>query len=218
VASSRELAFVIDHTVLRPSATERDVLSACDQATEYGFASLVVAPFYLPLIVPRLERSSVKPCTVVSFPFGAHMPLGKVDEARRYVGAGAGEIDVVMNIGAFLSGQRNVVEEEIKGLAEVCRGRAMFKLIIETAYLNAEQIAQATELAIEFGADFVKTSTGYAERGVTLEDIRTIKAVAGDRIGIKASGGIRTADFARELLDAGATRLGCSASVQIVRG
>ena len=213
----RELAGVIDHTVLRPSTSEQDVLRACDEAIEYGFACVVVSPFYLPLIVERLEHSPVKSCTVVSFPFGAHLPMGKVEEARRYVAAGAQEIDAVINIGAFLSRQYHVVEEEIKGLVEACRNRSIFKLIIETAYLDAKQISTATELAIRYGVNFVKTSTGYAERGVTLEDVAAIKGVAGDRIGIKASGGIKTGQFARALLDAGATRLGCSTSLEIIQ-
>ena len=217
VSWDQELASVIDHTILEASATERDVLRACDDASDFGFASLVVSPFYLPLILERLEDSQVKCCTVVSFPSGAHMPLGKVDEARRYVAAGAQEIDVVMNIGAFLSGQINVVEEEIKGLVQVCRGRSLLKLIIETAYLDPEQIAAATEMAIEHGVDFIKTSTGFAGRGVTLEDVTAIKTVAGNRIGIKASGGIKTGELARALLGVGATRLGCSASLEVIR-
>jgi deoxyribose-phosphate aldolase len=212
----RELAGVIDHTILKPSATERDVLMACDEAVRYGFACLVVAPFYLPVAVSRLQGSRAKVCTVVSFPFGAHMPMAKADEARRYINAGAEEIDAVMNIGAFLSGEHNVVQEEIKGLAAVCRDRAVFKFIIETAYLSPEQISTAAKLAGEFGVDLVKTSTGHAERGATTDDVRIIRVAVGDSVGVKASGGIKTAAFARELLEAGATRLGCSASVRVV--
>ena len=212
----RALAAAIDHTVLGADASDRDIELACDEAILYGFSSLVVHPFYLPTIVDRLHGTSVSPCSVVSFPFGAHMPLVKREEARRLIGAGAVEIDAVMNIAAFRSGHREFIEEEAKGLASVCQGAAVFKLIIETAYLDDRQIADAAQLAMEFGADFVKTSTGFASRGVTVRDIEVIKSVVGDRMGIKASGGIKTQPFARELLDAGATRLGCSSSLGVI--
>ena len=214
----RALAGAIDHTVLSAAAGERDILQACDDALRWGFSSVVVSPFYLPVTIERLAGSSVNACTVVSFPLGAHMPMEKAEEARRYVAAGAQEIDAVMNIGAYLSGERHVVEEELKGLVRACQDRAALKFIIETAYLDSRQIEELTTMVIERGVDFVKTSTGFASRGVTLEDVQTIKRVAGDRIGIKASGGIKTADFARSLLAAGATRLGCSSSLQIVGG
>jgi len=214
----RVLAGVIDHTVLGAAASESDIVQACADALEWEFSSVVVSPFYLPMAIERLAGSRVNACTVVSFPFGAHMPMAKAEEARRYVAAGAQEIDAVMNIGAYLSGERHVVDEELKGLVRACEDLAALKFIIETAYLDSGQIEELTTMVVERGVDFVKTSTGFASRGVTLQDIKTIKRVAGDRIGIKASGGIKTADFARSLLAAGATRLGCSASLQIVRG
>lgn len=212
----RTLAAAIDHTNLRADATDGDIEKACDEAIQYGFSSVVVQPFYLPMVVERLQGSPVKPCSVVSFPFGANMPLVKHEEARRLIGAGAIEIDAVMNIAAFRSGHHEFVEEEIKGLASVCRDGTVFKLIIETAFLDEGQIIEAARLAMRFGADFVKTSTGFASRGATVGDIEGIKSVVGDRVGIKASGGIKTQHFARELLDAGATRLGCSASLDVI--
>jgi deoxyribose-phosphate aldolase len=212
----RGLAGFIDHTVIKASTTEDDVLRACKDAVRYGFASVVVSPFYLPLIAERLRGSLVKTCTLVSFPLGAHAPEDKAEATRRYIGWGAQEIDVVMNVGAFLSGQHNVVEKEIISMASVCRGRAVFKLIIETGCLDERQIATATKLAVEHGADYVKTSTGFGGRGVTLMDVTIIKGVAGDKIGIKASAGINTPETARELLDAGATRLGSSASLDVI--
>ncbi|MDH3217111.1 MAG: deoxyribose-phosphate aldolase [Candidatus Krumholzibacteria bacterium] len=213
----RLLATAIDHTVLKADATESDVRAACADSQKYGFASLVVSPYYLPLAVSLLENSPVRSCTVVSFPLGAQEPSAKVDDTTRLLDAGAREIDVVMNIGAFLSGEHQVLVDEIAGIAEVCTERAVFKLIIETAYLSKVQITQATNAAVANGANFVKTSTGYAKRGVTLDDIRIIKSAAHSRIGIKASGGIRTAEFAHALLEAGATRLGCSESVEVVQ-
>jgi deoxyribose-phosphate aldolase len=212
----RGLAPFIDHTVIKATATEGQVLGACEDAIRYGLASVVVSPFYLPLIAERLRGSLVKTCTVVSFPLGAHAPEDKVEAAHRYIRDGAQELDVVMNVGAFLSGRQDVVKKEISGLAGACRGQAVFKLIIETALLDERQIAAATELAVVHGADYAKTSTGFGARGATVEDVQIIKRVAGDRIGIKASGGIKTPEAARALLDAGATRLGCSATLKVI--
>jgi deoxyribose-phosphate aldolase len=212
----RGLAGFIDHTMIKVSTTEGDVLRACTDAVHYGFASVVVSPFYLPLIAERLQGSLVKTCTLVSFPLGAHAPEDKAEAARRYIDWGAQEIDVVMNVGAFLSGQHNVVKKEVASVASVCRGRAVFKLIIETGCLDERQIATATGLAVEHGADYVKTSTGFGGRGATLMDVIIIKRVAGDKIGIKASAGITTPETAHALLEAGATRLGCSASLDVI--
>lgn len=212
----RTLAGIIDHTVIRVTTTEEDVMEACRVALDYGFASVVVAPFYLPLVAERLRGVVVKTCTIVSFPLGAHAPEDKAKAVDRYIGCGAQEVDVVMNVGAFLSERRDVVEKEIKDIARVCRKRAVFKLIIETACLNMEQIAAATRMAVEHGADYVKTSTGYGGGGATVEDVQVIRDIAKGRIGIKASGGIATAEAARALVKAGATRIGCSASLDVI--
>ena len=170
----------------------------------------------LPLIAERLQGSFVKTCTLVSFPLGAHAPEDKAEAARYTINRGAQEIDVVMNVGAFLSEQHDVVEKEIKSVARVCRGRAVFKLIIETGCLDVGQIAAATELAVEHGADYVKTSTGFGSGGATVEDVEVIRDVVEGKIGIKASGGIGTPEIAHKLLEAGATRLGCSASLDVI--
>ena len=211
------LAGFIDHTAIKVTTTEEDVVVACKNALDYGFASVVVAPFYLPLIAERLCGGVVKTCTIVSFPLGAHAPEDKAGAADRYIKLGAKELDVVMNVGAFLSGRRDVVEEEITSIARVCRRRAVFKLIIETACLSKGQIAAATRLAVEHGADYVKTSTGFGSGGATVEDVEAIRDAVEGKIGIKASGGIGTPEIAHKLLEAGATRLGCSASLDVIR-
>jgi deoxyribose-phosphate aldolase len=214
----RKLAGFIDHTVIKVTTTEEDVHRACKEALCFGFAGVVVSPYYLPLIVEPLRDSFVKTCTTVSFPLGAHVPEDKAEAADRYIRSGAQELDVVMNVGAFLSGRTDIVRKEILSIARVCRGRAVFKLIIETGCLGAGQIAEATRMAVRHGADYVKTSTGFGDRGATVTDVEIIKDVAGDEIGIKASGGITTPKNARALLEAGATRLGCSQSLDIIGG
>ncbi len=210
------LAAMIDHTVLGTTATDADIGSACAAAKLYGFAALVVSPYNVPRVVKELKGSGVRTCSVVSFPFGAHSPESKLDQARGLLEVGAEELDMVMNVGAFLSGEINTVRKEIACVASLCKGRACFKLILETAYLDPAQLVLATEIGVEGGVDFVKTSTGFAPRGASVEDIRAMKRVVGDRVGIKAAGGIRTRQFALSLVREGATRIGCSASADVV--
>lgn len=212
----RALAKVIDHTVLGASADESQVRAACDAARRYGFATVVAAPEFLRVLVRSLGGSGVRVCTVVSFPSGEDTPEGKVAAARRLIERGADELDVVMNVGAYLNGRRDLVRGEVEKLAALCRKRSVLKLIIETAKLTSDQIADAARLAADGGVDFIKTSTGTAARGVTVEDVTIIRRAIGEKARIKASGGIRTAAFARELLAAGADRLGCSASLDII--
>jgi deoxyribose-phosphate aldolase len=212
-----ELTAVIDHTVLGEAASEIDVRTACEQARHYKFAAVVVAPHYLPVIVRTLGGSGVHVCSVVSFPSGRLAPAAKASEASELIQGGADEIDAVMNVKAYLDGNTDVVREEIERIRVACGKRAVFKFILETSELNPEQIAEVTQFAVDGGVDFVKTSTGRAARGASVDDVRIISDAAGGRTRIKAAGGIRNADFARELLAAGASRLGCSASLDIIR-
>jgi deoxyribose-phosphate aldolase len=212
----KTIARVIDHTVLGAAVNEEHVARACEEARHYGFATVVAPPEFLRAMVRGLGGSGVRVCTVIAFPDGEGTPEDKVAAAKRLISRGADELDVVMNVGAFLGGRIEVVTEEIARLAEVCRKRAVLKLIIETPKLDAQQIVAAARLAADGGVDFVKTGTGTAGRGVTVEDVTLIRDAVAGKARIKASGGIRTAAFARELLDAGAHRLGTSASLQIL--
>jgi deoxyribose-phosphate aldolase len=212
----KELAGYIDHTNLKPHAIESDVVELCREVKTYGFKAAVVSPIYVPLAVEELAENKANVCTIVSFPLGAQFVGVKVEEASVAIESGTQEIDMVMNIGAFLSGRFDTVEEEVRRVSEVCKARAVLKVIIETAYLDPAEIERATEIVVTGGADFVKTSTGFAPSGARVEDVRIMKATAGDLAGIKAAGGIRTHAFAWELIEAGATRLGCSTSIDVV--
>jgi deoxyribose-phosphate aldolase len=214
----QDLASRIDHTLLTPTATSEDVRRACEASTQFGFAALVVHPYYVPMVARELQSTPVRVCSVVAFPFGAENDTQKAAASQHLIDAGAGEIDVVMNIGAFLSGDEAMVSREIASVVKACRrGRVVLKLIIETAYLSGLQIERAARLGVDGGVDFVKTSTGYGPRGASVDDVQRIRRVTGDAAGVKASGGIRTRKFALELLAAGATRLGCSTSLELVR-
>ncbi len=212
----RELARYIEHTNLKPEATEADIQRLCQEAKTYGFKCAIVSPYYVPFALSQLRGSDVCLGSVVSFPLGAHHPDAKVREAEDLITRGAQEIDMVMNIGAFLSGRWSVVEEEVRLVSSICKGRVILKVILETAYLDRSGIERATEIVSCSGADFAKTSTGLAPQGASAENVRIMRAVAGDRLGIKAAGGIRTRAFALELIEAGASRLGCSESIGVV--
>lgn len=213
---NKQLARLIDHTVLGKDAAEEDVRRGCREACRYRFAAIVVPPNFVDLAVRETGGKGVRVCSVVSFPSGEDASDDKLAQTEALLRAGADELDVVMNVPAFLSGRRDAVAQETSRITARCKGRALVKLIIETARLDPEQIALASVLGVEAGADFIKTSTGFAGRGATVEDVQLIKAAVDGRAGIKASGGIRTRAQAEALIAAGATRLGSSASVQIV--
>ncbi len=213
---NRDLARIIDHTILKPGATREDIRTACREACTYRFAAVVVPPCYVPLAVAETGGKGIPVCSVVSFPFGWDTRDEKLHQAEALLHSGADEIDVVMNVSMFLSGAVEAVEKETRDITALCKGRAVVKLIVETAYLDPSQIARASRLAVDAGVDFVKTSTGFASRGAAVEDILAIKSAVGDRAGIKASGGIRSREQAESLVQAGATRLGCSASLQVI--
>lgn len=215
--NSQQLASRIDHTLLRPDATRDQIRDLCAEARDYGFATVCVPPFFVPEAVGQLGGSRVGICTVVGFPLGYSVPTFKALEAERAVSDGATEVDMVLNVAAFKSGERRLCAEEIAAIVEICHdGGALVKVIIETALLTSDEIVAAGQLAARAGADFVKTSTGFAARGATVNDLHILRATLPDGIRIKAAGGIRTRAQAEALLAAGADRLGCSASVQIV--
>jgi len=212
----KQLARIIDHTILRPDATEDDIRRVCREACDYRFAAVVVPPCYVPLAVRATGGKGIRICSVVSFPFGWDAMEHKLQQTEALLKAGVDEIDVVMNITRFLSGDHAVVRKEAAEITALCGSEVAVKLIIETACLSEREIALAASLGVEGGARFIKTSTGYARRGATVDDIRVIKAAVEERAGIKAAGGIRTRAQAEALVQAGATRLGCSASVDVV--
>lgn len=213
----KEIARLIDHTLLKANATQEEIVKLCDEAKKYGFASVCVNPAYVSLCKQLLKDSNVKVCTVIGFPLGATTPTVKAIEAKEAIANGADEVDMVINIGALKSGNYQLVLDDIKAVREATRGKIL-KVIIETAYLTKEEKIKACELAKEAGADFVKTSTGFGPSGATAEDVALMRFVVGPRIGVKASGGIRSFEDAVKMIQAGATRIGASASVAIVRG
>jgi deoxyribose-phosphate aldolase len=213
------LAGAIDHTLLRPDASLADIDRLCDEALRHGFATVCVNGVHVRRCAEILEGSPVGVCSVIGFPLGAMAPEVKVYEARRAIEDGACEIDMVMNVGALKSGDDAFVRRDIAGVAELChRLGAKLKVILETGLLGDAEKVRACQAAKAAGADFVKTSTGFSKGGATVEDVALMRRTVGPRLGVKASGGVRTAEDARALVDAGATRIGASASVAIVQG
>jgi deoxyribose-phosphate aldolase len=208
----------IDHTLLKPEATKDEIVRLCQEAAANCFASVCVNPNWVALSAELLRESQVKVCTVVGFPLGAHVPDVKAYETRRAVQDGAREIDMVINIGALKSHDHALVERDIRAVVEACGPHVVSKVILEMVLLTTEEKIAGCTLAKAAGADFVKTSTGFAGGGATLEDVKLMKQVVGDDMGIKAAGGIRSQEDARAMIEAGATRLGTSASIKIVRG
>lgn len=217
-AVSREIAGLIDHTLLKPEATRDDILRLCREARQWGFASVCVNPCWVSLAVGELAGSQVKVCSVAGFPLGATTTACKVAEAAGALRAGAREIDMVINIGALRSCDYDAVRVDIAEVVRVCReAGALLKAIIETAVLDDAQKAKACTLAKAAGADFVKTSTGFGPGGATARDVALMRQVVGPGMGVKAAGGIRTYEELKQMTEAGATRIGASASVKIVQ-
>ena len=211
------IAAMIDHTILKPEATRDDVIKICREARQYGFASVCVNPYWVPLVKRELAGSSVLVCTVVGFPLGATSTEAKVCETENAIRQGAQEIDMVINVGALRSGDTETVRKDVTAVADAThRGRAILKVILETALLNDEQKTLACQICKTAGADFVKTSTGFSTAGATAHDIALMRAAVGPTMGVKASGGIRTLQDLQTMAAAGATRIGASASVKIV--
>ncbi|MFV1858721.1 MAG: deoxyribose-phosphate aldolase [Anaerolineales bacterium] len=213
------VAHLIDHTLLKPDATQDEVAQLAYEARKYQFASVCINPSYVKLSAQLLKGSGVDVCTVVGFPLGATPTDVKVFEAQQAIREGATEIDMVINVGAVKSKDYELVERDIASVARACHaGNAILKVIIEAALLTDEEKVVASQLSKIAGADFVKTSTGFGPGGATPEDVALMRRVVGPDIGVKAAGGIKTAEDARRMIEAGATRIGASASVKIVGG
>ena len=209
----------IDHTLLKPTATEMDFRKLCEEIYQNSFYSACVPPFYVGFVRELLEYSDAKVCTVIGFPLGFHSTQTKIAEAQKALSDGADELDMVMNISAFKSMAYETVKQEIKTLAEIAHEKnALLKVIIETAYLDNFDIRIACEICDEAGADFVKTSTGFATKGADIEQVKLMREVLPSNIQIKTSGGIQTFEQALAFIEAGATRLGTSSGVAIVSG
>jgi deoxyribose-phosphate aldolase len=213
----QEIASLIDHTLLKPEASRDEIRKLCQEAAHFGFASVCINPWNVPLAAEMLRGTKVKVCTVVGFPLGATLPQVKIYEAEEAIRLGAQEIDMVINIGALKSGQHDVVESDIRGVVDAShRGGAICKVILETAFLTQEEKTRTSAAAKRAGADFVKTSTGFSTAGATAEDVALMRTVVGPEIGIKAAGGVRSFADLKKMVRAGATRIGASASVKIM--
>ena len=210
------IAKYIDHTLLAPDAAKSAIEKLCKEASEYKFASVCVNSCWVSLAADLLKDSSVKVCTVVGFPLGAMDTVSKAYEAAKAVENGADEVDMVINIGYLKSGMLDAVLEDIVAVRKATEGK-LLKVIIETCLLTDDEKRTACELSEKAGADFVKTSTGFSKGGATLHDVELMKSVVGDRLGVKASGGVRNYATAKAMIDAGATRIGASAGIAIVR-
>lgn len=212
---------MIDSTVVKATATRADIERLCREAVEYGFGCVCVNPIYVSLASKLLTNTPVKVCSTVGFPLGVSLPAVKRLEAKKAVEKGATELDMVMNLGAFKSGDYSLVKEDIEAVLEVKKLYSkpiVVKVIIETAFLNREEIVSACKLCKEAGADFVKTSTGLFGKGATVEDVRLMRKTVGNEMGVKAAGGIRTYADALKMIEAGANRIGTSTAVAIIAG
>lgn len=211
------LAKMIDHTALKPETTKEQIVKLCNEAKEYGFFSVCVNPMWVQEASNLLKGTDVKVCTVIGFPLGANTPETKAFETKNAIDKGATEVDMVINIGALKDKNDDLVEQDIRAVVEAAHGKALVKVIIETCLLTEEEKVRACKLAVKAGADFVKTSTGFSSLGATVEDVKLMRETVGEQVGVKASGGIRDREFALQLIEAGATRIGASASVAIVK-
>jgi deoxyribose-phosphate aldolase len=215
-AAAREVARFIDHTLLKPDASRDEILKVCQEAAQYGFASVCINPTWVREAACALRGAGVKVCTVIGFPLGANAPDTKAYEARRAIFDGAGELDMVINIGALKSRDDELVRRDISGVVEAGHDAGcLVKVIIETALLSDEQKVRACQLARDASADFVKTSTGFSRGGATIADVALMRRTVGSEMGVKASGGVKDYKQAQEMIRAGATRIGASVGVKI---
>ncbi|MEF2073992.1 deoxyribose-phosphate aldolase [Consotaella aegiceratis] len=215
IASPADLAGLIDHTLLKPEATPDQVRTLCAEAIQHRFCSVCVNPIYVSLVAGQLKGTGVKTCSVVGFPLGATPAASKAAETRQAVADGAEEIDMVIAVGLLKAGDTDAVKVDIAAVKEAC-GPALLKVIIETCLLTNAEKETACRLAQQAGADFVKTSTGFSTGGATVADIALMRRVVGPAMGVKASGGVRTFEDAKAMIEAGATRIGASAGVAMV--
>ncbi|WP_310551655.1 deoxyribose-phosphate aldolase [Paenibacillus glufosinatiresistens] len=214
-----QLSRMIDHTLLKADARKEDIVKLAEEAKLYKFASVCVNPAWVSVASEVLKDTpEVKVCTVIGFPLGASTPETKAYETSDAIAKGAGEVDMVINIGALKSGDDALVQRDIAAVVEAAKGKALTKVIIETCLLTDEEKVRACELAVQAGADYVKTSTGFSTGGATKEDIALMRRTVGPDIGVKASGGVRSAEDALIMIGAGATRIGTSGGVAIAKG
>ncbi|MFQ5862875.1 MAG: deoxyribose-phosphate aldolase [Candidatus Brocadiales bacterium] len=213
--SRGKLAKMIDHTLISPTAEKDQIIKLCDEAKEYGFCSVAIPPIYVPLAVECLKNSSVRVCTITGFPLGYNHPEVKIMETVLAVSEGAQEIDMVMNIAAMKSKDYSLVQRDIEGVVRAAGGRIV-KVIIETCFLTDEEKIKACKIIADAGANFVKTSTGLAEGGATVEDVRLLRQHVPEAVEVKAAGGIRDCKTALAMIEAGATRIGTSTGPSII--
>ncbi|EKU94301.1 Deoxyribose-phosphate aldolase 2 [Alloiococcus otitis] len=213
---AENLAAIIDHTLLKPEASEADIQKLCLEAKDHQFKSVCINPAWVKYASDLLANTGVAVCTVVGFPLGANTSQIKVQEAQAAIKDGASEIDMVLNIGRLKSEDFAYVYDDIAGVVKACQGQALVKVIIEACLLDKNEKVRACEIAKRAGADFVKTSTGFSIGGATVEDVKLMRATVGPDMGVKASGGIRSLEDAQDMVQAGASRLGASSGVEII--
>jgi len=216
---SQNITGIIDHTLLKADATEEQITVLAQEAKEYSFASVCVNPTWVKKAAELLKDApEVKVCTVIGFPLGATTSAVKAFETTNAIENGADEVDMVINIGALKDKNYDLVQSDIQAVVDAAKGKALVKVIIETALLTDEEKAKVSELAVKAGADFVKTSTGFSTGGATVEDVALMRKTVGPDIGVKASGGVRGLEDAKAMIEAGATRIGASSGVSIAKG
>lgn len=212
------IASMIDHTLLKADATKEQIEKLCQEAREHQFFSVCVNPVWVKTSKELLSGSGVKVCTVIGFPLGATTSETKAFETKNAIDNGAEEVDMVINIGALKDKNDQLVENDIRAVVDAAKGKALTKVIIETSLLTKEEKVRACELAVKAGADFVKTSTGFSTGGATIEDIAIMRQTVGPKMGVKASGGVRNTEDAQKMIEAGATRIGASSGIAILKG
>ncbi|MEC5422210.1 deoxyribose-phosphate aldolase [Virgibacillus sp. C22-A2] len=215
---NNELAKYIDHTQLKPDTSKEKITQIVNEAKKYRFASVCINPYWVSYCYENLKDTDVKVCTVIGFPLGATSTETKVFETKQATKDGATEIDMVINIGELKSNNDDAVKADIEAVVAAAKGDALTKVIIETALLTEEEKVRACNLAKDAGADFVKTSTGFSGGGATIEDIKLMRQTVGSEMGVKASGGVRDIEGTRAMIAAGATRIGASAGIDIIKG
>lgn len=215
---TKNIASTIDHTLLKPESTQAQIEQLCKEAKEYEFATVCVNPYWVRVAAEELWGTEVGITTVIGFPLGATSTFSKVAETRDAIASGATEVDMVLNVGALKSADDEAVHNDIAAVVQAAKGQAVVKVILETGLLTDEEKVRACDIAKQAGVDFVKTSTGFGPGVATVEDIRLMRETVGPNIGVKASGGVRDAETAIAMIEAGATRIGASAGIAIVEG
>lgn len=212
------VAKYIDHTLLKPEVTDKEIAVLCEEAQEHGFFSVCIQPAWVKTAAEKLQESEVKVCTVIGFPHGATTSEVKAFETKDAISNGADEVDMVINIGQLKAGNLDYVGADIKSVVDAANKEALVKVIIESSLLNEDEIVTVSKLAKEAGADFVKTSTGFNGGGATVEAVALMRLTVGDDMGVKASGGVRSSEDAMKMIEVGATRIGASSGIAIVNG